>query len=121
MATIHLGASYQGELTKLGAILGEREWPGGGKTPILRLFIGQDEVQIWPADPERLDELGTKLKALADVLRKDWEPHCKKRDDELPTLGQLRGAFSGCTEGKTAVEFVRAIRDGQDPRERDES
>jgi hypothetical protein len=35
-------------------------------------------------------------------------------DDELPTLGKLRGAFRGCTGGKTAVEFVRAIRDEQD-------
>jgi hypothetical protein len=34
-------------------------------------------------------------------------------DSELPTLGQLRGAFRGCTEGKTATEFVRAIRDEQ--------
>jgi hypothetical protein len=32
-------------------------------------------------------------------------------DDELPTLSQLRGMFQNCTEGKTAIEFVRAIRD----------
>jgi hypothetical protein len=35
-------------------------------------------------------------------------------DDELPTLRELRGSFRGCLEGKTATDFVRAIRDDQD-------
>jgi hypothetical protein len=34
-------------------------------------------------------------------------------DSELPTLDQLRGVFGGCTGGKSAVEFVRGIRDKQ--------
>jgi len=36
------------------------------------------------------------------------------RDDELPTLRELRGVFRGCLEGKTSTEFVRAIRDERD-------
>jgi hypothetical protein len=35
-------------------------------------------------------------------------------DDKLPTLRELRGVFRGCLEGKTATEFVRAIRDDRD-------
>jgi hypothetical protein len=35
-------------------------------------------------------------------------------DAELPTLGQLRGAFRGCFGDKTTPEFVRMIRDEQD-------
>jgi hypothetical protein len=35
-------------------------------------------------------------------------------DDKLPTLRELRGIFKGCLEGKTATEFVRAIRDERD-------
>jgi hypothetical protein len=34
-------------------------------------------------------------------------------DDELPKLGELRGLFAGSTNGVTAVEFVRALRDEQ--------
>lgn len=35
-------------------------------------------------------------------------------DEELPTLSELRGVFRGCLEGKTATEFIRAIRDEHD-------
>lgn len=34
-------------------------------------------------------------------------------DEELPKLGELRGLFAGCTNGLSAVEFVRALRDEQ--------
>lgn len=32
-------------------------------------------------------------------------------DSELPTLSSLRGMSKGCTDGLTAVDFVRALRD----------
>jgi hypothetical protein len=32
-------------------------------------------------------------------------------DEELPGLADLRGMARGCTDGMTAVEFVRSIRD----------
>lgn len=34
-------------------------------------------------------------------------------DNELPTLRDLRGSFRGCTEGRSAVDFVRVLRDEQ--------
>jgi hypothetical protein len=33
-------------------------------------------------------------------------------DDELPTLASLKGMMPGATDGKTPVEFVKALRDG---------
>jgi hypothetical protein len=52
----------------LGALLGERDWPGGGKTPVLKLYFGRDTVEVWPADPIRIRELSVKLARLADKL-----------------------------------------------------
>ena len=51
------------------AWLSERAWPGGGTVPILVLGIGQDTIEIWPADPEHIDELGVRLQTLAGKLK----------------------------------------------------
>jgi hypothetical protein len=43
---------------------------------------------------------------------KEMEVH--PPDKDLPTLRQLRGLFRGGTGGKTALEFLKSIRDEQD-------
>ncbi len=55
--------------TKHGASIGERKWPGGGTTPILRLFIGDCDIEVWPADPDYIEELGNRLIMLAKDLK----------------------------------------------------
>jgi hypothetical protein len=37
---------------------------------VIWLHIGQDTVRIWPADPEKIEDLGKKLIAAAKKLRK---------------------------------------------------
>ena len=53
---------------EIGAIIQMRPWPGGGKVPWLLLFVGNDTVEIWPADPVRIKQLGEKLVRIADEL-----------------------------------------------------
>ncbi len=52
----------------LGATFAQRPWPGGGTTSVLRLHLGADVVEVWPADPERIAELGARLTKLAGEL-----------------------------------------------------
>lgn len=72
MATIQLsgwhhanGPMIPGELA---AWLKDREWPGGGTVKVLMMNIGKDTLEIWPADPERLRQLGEKLLVLANRI-----------------------------------------------------
>ena len=53
----------------LGAYLIDHQWPNGGTVKNLRLTIGDSTITIWPADPDRIEELGDKLKAIAEYLR----------------------------------------------------
>ena len=71
MAIIKLIAS--GELSipsRLSCWLKDKPWPGGGTVPILNLTVGQDQLEIYPADPDRMRELAKKLNELADELEK---------------------------------------------------
>lgn len=68
MAVITLTAERDGIPTELGATIVRRPWPGGGTVPVLMLWIGQDAVTVWPADPDRLRQLAAKLGVLADRL-----------------------------------------------------
>jgi hypothetical protein len=75
MAEIHLcsecreaGPDFPGQI---GAILRDRAWPGGGTVKVLYLFVGRDIVEIWPADPEQLRELGNRLLWLA--AEQEWK------------------------------------------------
>ena len=61
------GASVPARLT---AAIGTRHLPNDAKVPILRLFLGQDEVQIWPADRTRLLELAESIRTAAESLRR---------------------------------------------------
>lgn len=60
------GPDYPGEMN---ARLVDREWPGGGTVKRLHLSIGKDSVEIWPADPEQLKQLGEKLIQLSEVAK----------------------------------------------------
>lgn len=49
----------------LGAIIGYRDW-GDGPVAILRLFLGPDEVQVWPADKAQILALAKALEKVAN-------------------------------------------------------
>lgn len=53
------------------ALIMDRPWPGGGRTEVLYLGIGNDSVEIWPADPIRIRELGEKLIRIANELEEN--------------------------------------------------
>ena len=55
--------------TAHGAWVGWRDWPGEGRTPILRLQLGDTSVEIWPADADEVEALGKQLLILAEQLR----------------------------------------------------
>lgn len=50
------------------ACIGRREWPGGGTVPVLRIFLGADTVEVWPADAGHIRQLGERLVAIAAEL-----------------------------------------------------
>lgn len=60
--------------SELGAILSNRHWPDVGGVPVLRLIVGDDTLEIWPADPDRIQELGDKLiKIAAELHRREQQ------------------------------------------------
>lgn len=52
----------------LDAVIVERPWPGGGTVRVLRLHLGGEFLQIWPADPGQIKALGERLLILAGEL-----------------------------------------------------
>jgi len=75
MATIQLTALVQaiGEPhipSELPARINWKEWPGGGLTPVLKVQVGSDALEIWPADPDKIYSLGRNLLRLAEELRR---------------------------------------------------
>ena len=56
--------------TDHGAWTRDKVWPGGGTVKELVLSIGDSKIIIWPADPDKIDALGDKLKWVAAELRK---------------------------------------------------
>lgn len=52
----------------LSAWTGEVNWPTGGKSKRLMLSIGDCVIRVWPADPERIKDLGNKLLKIAEEL-----------------------------------------------------
>lgn len=74
MAEIHITAMHHdiggpSLPTRHSASIGHKEWPGGGTVPTLHLRIGPEQLIVWPADADDIEELGKRLIALADELR----------------------------------------------------
>ena len=73
MAAIHLTAMTCGDgphiPAEIAAWIANKVWPGGGTVPVLCLGVGTDHLEIWPADPERIEGLAMKLATLARKLR----------------------------------------------------
>ena len=71
MGTMHGREAPQ----EIGAIIRQREWLGGGTTPVLVMYVGHDTVEVWPCDPTHLRGLAKKLLVLADkVEAAPWSP-----------------------------------------------
>ena len=77
MAEIHLsamdtskGAAVPGpvraELTDYPVQAG---WLGGKTVKHLKLFIGNSTIDVWPADPDRIEQLADRLREIAGHLR----------------------------------------------------
>ena len=70
---IDLSAIHWSVPMELGVTLTERPWPGGGEVKVIRFYIGNDTIQVWPADPEVLERFGQKIIQAAMELKKDEE------------------------------------------------
>jgi len=55
--------------TDHGAWTRDKVCPGGGTVKELVLSIGDSTISVWPADPDKIDEFGDKLKRVAAELR----------------------------------------------------
>lgn len=44
--------------------------PPGAVVPVLQFVLGNDVVEVWPADPARVRELSDKLLMIADELER---------------------------------------------------
>lgn len=62
--------SHQGPSlpTSHGVTITQRPWPGGGTTKAVVLHLGRDTVEIWPADRDKIRELGEKLVKISESL-----------------------------------------------------
>lgn len=54
---------------EMAVIIKNKEWPGGGTTPTIEIFVGNDTISIWPAFPDHIEELGKRLIVVAEELR----------------------------------------------------
>src|SRR5882757_3174672 len=97
MATIKLTAIHNANgpdaLGEIGAWLKDRAWPGGGTVKVLMLSVGRDTLEIWPADPERVRELGEKLIVLAKPQEAKIVTHPKQDDSWKEFESQMPHRF----------------------------
>ena len=54
MAHITIALLHEGKLNTPGAVLTKNDWPGGGTVDVLRLLLGNDVIDVWPAKKDHL-------------------------------------------------------------------
>lgn len=84
MASIQLNSNPKNDMIvgEIGAILVDRPWPGGGAVTVVQLFIGGDQIQIWPISVEQLVTFGMRITRLAKKLQEKLNAESDKRESE---------------------------------------
>lgn len=80
----------------LSAWTADERWPGGGTVKVLKLGIGDSTITIWPADPDKINDLGNRLSKIAchmigGVERMTFDEWLRTLPDEYQAKGYIYG------------------------------